>query len=56
MQVHALWQPISGRFKNYIHQPKRNGYRSLHDVVTASDGLPMEIQARSIVCAAPSWG
>ena len=46
MQVHSLWQPVSGRFKNYIHQPKPNGYRSLHDVVTASDGMPMEIQAR----------
>ena len=70
LQVHALWQPVSGRFKNYIHKPKANGYRSLHDVVTASDGLPMEIQVRCLsrplqlaravqachCCRRSSWG
>ncbi len=46
-QVHSLWAPVEGRFKNYIRSPKANGYRSLHTVITASDGQPMEVQIRS---------
>ena len=46
VQVHSLWEPMEGRFKNYVRSPKANGYRSLHTVITASDGQPMEIQVQ----------
>ena len=54
VQVHGLWTPVEGRFKNYIRNPKANGYRSLHTVITASDGQPMEIQVEPCSMAAMS--
>ena len=45
--VHNIWTPIPSEFDDYIARPKPNGYRSLHTVVTAEDGRPLEVQVRT---------
>jgi GTP pyrophosphokinase len=45
--VHNIWTPIPAEFDDYIARPKPNGYRSLHTVVTAEDGRPLEVQVRT---------
>lgn len=46
--IHQLYKPEVSRFKDYIADPKGNGYRSLHTCVKAADGPMFEVQIRSI--------
>ncbi|NKB26194.1 MAG: RelA/SpoT family protein [Rhodobacteraceae bacterium] len=45
--IHLRWRAVPGRFKDYISQPKSNGYRSIHTTVSGRDGKRVEVQIRT---------
>lgn len=46
-EIHQRWRAVPGRFKDYISQPKNNGYRSIHTSVSGRDGKRVEVQIRT---------
>ena len=45
--IHQRWRAVPGRFKDYLSQPKNNGYRSIHTTVSGRDGKRVEVQIRT---------
>ncbi|MEH7827343.1 RelA/SpoT family protein [Gemmobacter denitrificans] len=45
--IHQRWRAVPGRFKDYISQPKSNGYRSIHTTVSGRDARRVEVQIRT---------
>lgn len=46
--IHGRWTPLKGRIKDYMAQPKPNGYRSLHTTVFCEEGEIVEFQIRTL--------
>lgn len=45
--IHQRWRPLKGRIKDYIANPKPNGYQSLHTTIFSEKGEIIELQIRT---------